>query len=48
MVLALLGRLPLAGERVDWNDWELEVVEVSDRRVGRVVARKNRGQAPIS
>src|SRR5262245_4468694 len=48
MVLALLGRLPLAGERVGWEDWELEVAEVSDRRVARVVARKNRGQTPTS
>jgi CBS domain containing-hemolysin-like protein len=48
MVLALLGRLPLAGERVGWKDWELEIAEVSDRRVARLVARKNRGQTPIS
>ena len=48
MVLALLGRLPRAGERVGWKDWELEITEVSDRRVARLVARKNRGQTPVS
>jgi CBS domain containing-hemolysin-like protein len=48
LVLALLGRLPLAGERVGWKDWELEIAEVSDRRVARLVARKNRGQTPVS
>jgi CBS domain containing-hemolysin-like protein len=48
MVLALLGRLPLAGERVDWKDWELEIAEVSDRRIARLVARKNRGQTPVA
>jgi CBS domain containing-hemolysin-like protein len=48
MVLALLGRLPLAGERLTWEDWELEAVEVSDRRVTRLIARKNRGQTPVA
>jgi predicted tellurium resistance membrane protein TerC/Mg2+/Co2+ transporter CorC len=50
MVLALLGRLPRAGERLTWNDWELEVREVRDRRVARVLARKKkiRGQSPNS
>jgi len=48
MVLALLGRLPLAGERVTWEDWELEVLEVSDRRVVHLIARKNRGQTKIA
>jgi CBS domain containing-hemolysin-like protein len=47
MVLALMGRLPLAGERIRWKDWELETTEVSDRRVARLVARKNRGQTPV-
>ena len=40
MVLSLLGRLPSAGERVAWDGWELEVLEVSDRRVARLRARK--------
>ena len=40
MVLALLGHLPAAGERVTWEGWELEVLEVSERRVSRLIARK--------
>jgi putative hemolysin len=50
MVLALLGHLPRAGERVAWDGWELEVAEISNRRVARLVARRkeNRGQSPIS
>jgi CBS domain containing-hemolysin-like protein len=51
MVLALLGRLPLAGERVSWDGWELEVAEVRQRRVARLLARRkpqNRGQSPIA
>jgi CBS domain containing-hemolysin-like protein len=39
MVLALLGRLPRAGERVTWDGWELEVAEVAERRVARLLAR---------
>jgi predicted tellurium resistance membrane protein TerC/Mg2+/Co2+ transporter CorC len=48
MVLALLGRLPAAGERVSWGGWELEVREVSDRRVGRLIARKKGAEAPAA
>jgi CBS domain containing-hemolysin-like protein len=48
MVLALLGRLPAAGDRVSWGDWELEVREASDRRVGRLTARKKPDQAPAA
>jgi CBS domain containing-hemolysin-like protein len=49
MVLALLGRLPRAGERVAWNGWELEVAEIRNRRVSRLLARrKDRGQSPNS
>lgn len=40
MVLALLGRLPAPGEHLTWDGWELEVLEVSDRRVARLLARK--------
>jgi CBS domain containing-hemolysin-like protein len=55
MTLALMGRLPRAGERVAWNGWELEVAEIKNRRVARLLARRqdrgqpeNRGQSPIS
>jgi CBS domain containing-hemolysin-like protein len=48
MVLALLGRLPAVGERVSWGDWDLEVREVSDRRVGRLIARKKAAAAPAA
>ena len=48
MVLALLGRLPAAGERISWGDWELEVREVSDRRVDRLIARKKSAAAPAA
>jgi predicted tellurium resistance membrane protein TerC/Mg2+/Co2+ transporter CorC len=48
MVLALLGRLPAAGERISWGDWELEVREVSHRRVDRLIARKKSAAAPAA
>ena len=41
MVLALLGRLPRAGDRATWGGWELEVAEIKNRRVARLSARKN-------
>jgi CBS domain containing-hemolysin-like protein len=44
-VLALLGRLPRKGDRATWNGWELEVAEIKNRRVTRLLARrKDRGQ----
>jgi CBS domain containing-hemolysin-like protein len=48
MVLALLGRLPAAGDRVSWGDWELEVREASDRRVSRLMARKKSADSPAA
>jgi CBS domain containing-hemolysin-like protein len=46
MVLALLGRLPEVGEHVAWDGWVLEVLEVRDRRVARLLARSNAVNPP--
>ena len=50
MLLALFGRIPAAGERVAWDGWEFEVLEIEGRRLARLAARskENRGQSPIS
>jgi CBS domain containing-hemolysin-like protein len=48
MVLALLGRLPRKGDRATWSGWELEVAEIKNRRVARLLARKPRAQTQIS
>lgn len=33
LVMSLLDRLPVIGDRLQWQDWELRVVEVEERRV---------------
>ncbi|OGA72384.1 MAG: hypothetical protein A3G81_24645 [Betaproteobacteria bacterium RIFCSPLOWO2_12_FULL_65_14] len=40
MALALFGRIPAARERVAWNGWEFEVLEMANRRVARLLARR--------
>ncbi|MEN1636434.1 hypothetical protein AAIH64_08540, partial [Pseudomonas aeruginosa] len=32
--------LPVIGDRLQWLDWELRVVEVEERRVTRVLLRR--------
>ncbi|EOC3887256.1 transporter associated domain-containing protein, partial [Pseudomonas aeruginosa] len=39
-VMSLLDRLPVIGDRLQWQDWELRVVEVEERRVTRVLLRR--------
>jgi len=50
MLLALFGRIPARGERVAWDGWEFEVLQMKDRRVARLLARRSeiQGQSPIS
>jgi CBS domain containing-hemolysin-like protein len=49
MVLALFGRIPAAGERIVWDGWEFEVLEMEGRRLARLAARRQiQGQSPIS
>jgi CBS domain containing-hemolysin-like protein len=40
LVLALLGRLPVRGDAVEWDGWRLEVATVAGRSVKRLVARR--------
>ncbi|MGQ0634967.1 MAG: hemolysin family protein [Planctomycetaceae bacterium] len=37
LVLAELGRIPNVGEKVDWRDLQLEVVDMDGRRIDRVL-----------
>ena len=50
MLLALFGRIPARGERVAWDGWEFEVLQMKDRRVARLLAWRSeiQGQSPIS
>jgi putative hemolysin len=38
MLLWLLGRVPQTGDRVDWERWRLEVVDMDGRRIDKVLA----------
>jgi len=40
MVMSLLDRLPVIGDSLTWEGWNLKVVEVEDRRVKRVLLSK--------
>jgi CBS domain containing-hemolysin-like protein len=46
LVLAQLGRVPRAGDRVRVGDVELVVEQVSRRRVRRVLARRMAANEP--
>ncbi|KQB51766.1 hypothetical protein AQS70_16850 [Pseudomonas endophytica] len=40
MVMSLLDRLPVIGDKLTWQDWSLTVVGVEERRVTRVLLKK--------
>ncbi|QRZ13583.1 HlyC/CorC family transporter [Paracoccus methylovorus] len=40
LVLDLAGRLPQAGDRVDWKGWRIEVVDMDDRRIDKLLVQR--------
>jgi CBS domain containing-hemolysin-like protein len=40
LALALFGRIPAAGDRVEWRGWRFEVAAMDARRIARVRARR--------
>ena len=38
MVMLLLGRIPITGEKADWNGWRFEVVDMDEKRIDKVLA----------
>ncbi|AZC51404.1 TerC family protein [Pseudomonas chlororaphis] len=40
LVMSLLDRLPVIGDRLQWQDWTLQVVRVEERRVTRVLMHR--------
>jgi putative hemolysin len=38
MMMLLLGKIPLAGDHADWEGWRLEVVDMDDKRIDKVMA----------
>lgn len=37
LILSLLNHIPVAGEKVEWHDFELEVVDMDDRKIDKVL-----------
>lgn len=40
LILSLLKRIPKAGERVEWNGFELEVVDMDGARIDKIIAKR--------
>ena len=40
LILHLLHHIPNAGEKVEWNDFELEVVDMDDHRIDKVSIKR--------
>jgi len=38
LMMLLLGRLPMTGDKAAWENWELEVVDLDGKRVDKVLA----------
>ena len=41
MLMLLMGRIPSAGEIVDWDCWRFEVVDMDGKRIDKVIASRN-------
>jgi putative hemolysin len=49
MIMLLLGRLPSTADRVDWDGWRFEVVDMDGKRIDKVLAApivEASGEAP--
>jgi putative hemolysin len=40
MIMLLLGRIPRTGDRVDWDEWTFEVVDMDGKRIDKVLATR--------
>jgi putative hemolysin len=40
MVMLLLGRLPLTGDKVQWGGWSFEVIDMDGKRIDKVLAAR--------
>jgi CBS domain containing-hemolysin-like protein len=47
MLLALFGRVPVRGDRVEWAGWRFEVARMDGLRISRVLARR-RDAGPVA
>ena len=47
MLMLLLGRVPRTADKVQWEDWMLEIVDMDGRRIDKVLAAKVLGDRPL-
>uniref|UniRef100_UPI0039E448B5 transporter associated domain-containing protein n=1 Tax=Azonexus sp. TaxID=1872668 RepID=UPI0039E448B5 len=40
MFMLLLGRLAVTGDKLDWEGWSLEVVDIDGKRIDKVLAMR--------
>ena len=40
MLMLLLGRLPQTGDRVQWEDWSFEIVDIDGKRIDKVIGTR--------
>ena len=40
MLMLLLGRLPHTGDRVQWEDWSFEIVDIDGKRIDKVIGTR--------
>jgi putative hemolysin len=40
MIMLLLGRLPVTADRVDWDGWRFEVVDMDGKRIDKVMVAR--------
>lgn len=38
MIMLLMGRIPSAGEAIDWESWRFEVIDMDGKRIDKVLA----------
>ena len=46
MLMLLLGRLPHTGDRVQWEDWDFEIVDIDGKRIDKVIATRAEPSEP--
>lgn len=49
MLMLLMGRIPRAGERVEWENWRFEIVDMDGKRIDKVLAsQQDLASIPVS
>ena len=47
LILEELDHVPEAGEKVEWNDFSFEVVDMDGARIDKVIVKRNPAEAAI-